>query len=199
MAPRSEEQNSAMRERTAAQILDAAVALFAERGFAASTVELAERAGVSKGTVFHHFPGKDDLIAALVERSVTASLDAWDSCPPGTAPEEMLRGAVAAALAGVRAQPALYRIAFMAAVSPEAAPALERARAALRPRLEAHAGRMAALFRDLGRPDPAADSILFQAALNGLGQFVLSHPALLERPDLLPLDRIAETLVRSFR
>ena len=87
----------------------------------------------------------------------------------------------------------------MAAVSPEAAPALERARAALRPRLEAHAGRMAALFRDLGRPDPAADSILFQAALNGLGQFVLSHPALLERPDLLPLDRIAETLVRSFR
>jgi AcrR family transcriptional regulator len=196
MAPRSEEQNSALRERTAAQILDAAVALFAERGFAASTVELAARAGVSKGTVFHHFPGKDDLIAALVERSVTASLDAWDACPPGTAPDEMLRGAVAAALAGVRAQPALYRIAFMASVSPEAAPALERAHAALRPRLEAHGRRMAEIFRALGRPDPAADALLFQAALNGLGQAALSRPDLL---DQLPLDRIAETLAGAFR
>lgn len=55
-------------QRNRARILDAAEAVFAEFGTRASTEEVARRAGVAIGTVFRHFPTKDDLLAALMKR-----------------------------------------------------------------------------------------------------------------------------------
>ncbi len=50
-------------EQTRAAIADAAVALFAERGFAETTMDdVADAAGVSRRTAYRHFPSKDDLV-----------------------------------------------------------------------------------------------------------------------------------------
>ncbi|MET7860102.1 helix-turn-helix domain-containing protein [Streptomyces sp. NPDC005318] len=46
-------------------LLEAATAAFAERGVDVSMGEIAERAGVAKGTVFRHFASKEDLLAAI--------------------------------------------------------------------------------------------------------------------------------------
>jgi AcrR family transcriptional regulator len=53
--------------RNRAKILEAAGAVFAERGTAASTEEVAARAGVAIGTVFRHFPTKQDLLGAILK------------------------------------------------------------------------------------------------------------------------------------
>lgn len=53
--------------RNRARILAAAQEVFAERGAAASTEEVAARAGVAIGTVFRHFPTKRDLLAAIMK------------------------------------------------------------------------------------------------------------------------------------
>jgi AcrR family transcriptional regulator len=45
---------------------------FAERGLDASVADIAQRAGVGKGTVFRHFATKDDLISAIVHDRVNA-------------------------------------------------------------------------------------------------------------------------------
>ncbi|NUP49873.1 MAG: helix-turn-helix transcriptional regulator, partial [Catenulispora sp.] len=52
--------------RNRALLLAAAASEFAEHGLEASVADIARRAGVGKGTVFRHFPTKDDLIAAIV-------------------------------------------------------------------------------------------------------------------------------------
>jgi TetR/AcrR family transcriptional regulator, transcriptional repressor for nem operon len=50
-------------------LLDAGLALFAERGIARTTVsEIAQRAGVAQGTFYLHFPSKDALLFALQDR-----------------------------------------------------------------------------------------------------------------------------------
>lgn len=50
-------------------IMDAAEALILDAGFAGTSVDsIVERAGVTKGAFFHHFPSKADLAHALVER-----------------------------------------------------------------------------------------------------------------------------------
>ena len=50
------------------QILNAAITLFIEHGFAATSMELiAKNADVSKQTVYSHFGNKDDLFSASVE------------------------------------------------------------------------------------------------------------------------------------
>jgi AcrR family transcriptional regulator len=53
--------------RNRARILAAAEDVFAERGASASTEEVARRAGVAIGTVFRHFPTKDDLLRAIMK------------------------------------------------------------------------------------------------------------------------------------
>jgi TetR/AcrR family transcriptional repressor of mexJK operon len=54
-------------------ILDAAAGLFFERGIAATTMEaVAERASVSKMTVYSHFPDKPALLAAVFDRNLKA-------------------------------------------------------------------------------------------------------------------------------
>lgn len=57
-------------ERTP-QILAAALEEFAERGYAgASMAAAAARAGVTKGLIYHYFPGKADLFKAVVRSCV---------------------------------------------------------------------------------------------------------------------------------
>jgi len=58
-----EERTRLMRAR----LLEATVECLVERGFAGtSTTLVAERAGVSRGAMLHHFPAKNDLVVAAV-------------------------------------------------------------------------------------------------------------------------------------
>jgi AcrR family transcriptional regulator len=59
--------------RNRARILAAAERVFAERGASASTEDVAAEAGVAIGTVFRHFPTKQDLLAAIL-KDLLASL-----------------------------------------------------------------------------------------------------------------------------
>ena len=55
--------------KTRERILDAALQQIFERGFAATSVDaIQETAGISRGTFFYHFPSKDALAVALLER-----------------------------------------------------------------------------------------------------------------------------------
>jgi AcrR family transcriptional regulator len=55
-------------ERSRRTVLDAALYLFAHQGFRATTVrEIANRARVSTGSVYHHFPDKDAVFLALID------------------------------------------------------------------------------------------------------------------------------------
>lgn len=56
----------AMRNRQ--RVLDAAEEVFARKGPGASTDEVARAAGVGVGTVFRHFPAKDDLLRAILDK-----------------------------------------------------------------------------------------------------------------------------------
>ncbi|HEY8524992.1 MAG TPA: helix-turn-helix domain-containing protein [Acidimicrobiales bacterium] len=56
--------------RNRARLLEAAHAVFRERGTDASLDEVARRAGVGAGTLYRHFPTRDDLVEALVRADV---------------------------------------------------------------------------------------------------------------------------------
>ena len=55
------------------ELLDAALALFAEKGFAATRAEeVAQRAGVSKGTLYLYYPSKEELFKAVVRQNLSS-------------------------------------------------------------------------------------------------------------------------------
>lgn len=73
------------------ELVAAALAVFGERGFRATTLEeVAARAGVSKGTVYLYFASKNDLFRAVVEAKVVtllASAEEMARTHAGTAAE----------------------------------------------------------------------------------------------------------------
>lgn len=96
------------------QILDGARAAFFELGYEGASVgEIARRAGVSKGTLYNHFPDKAQLFEAIVRREMQnfsdQVLSAWE---PSQDVESSVRG-IARRLTGVMCSPAavsLYRL-----------------------------------------------------------------------------------------
>lgn len=62
------------------ELLDAALDLFVEKGFAATRVEeVAARAGVSKGTLFLYFATKEDLFKAVVRHNLSGRFSEWNA------------------------------------------------------------------------------------------------------------------------
>jgi TetR/AcrR family transcriptional regulator len=57
------------------ELLDAALELFVEKGFAATRAEeVAQRAGVSKGTLYLYYPSKEELFKAVIAQSLTSRI-----------------------------------------------------------------------------------------------------------------------------
>lgn len=107
---------------TRRRILDAAAHVFADFGYAAGTTNrIAERAGVSIGSLYQYFPNKDSILVelmtvhteegfALIQRHLTAGLP--DSI------EDTLRIFVRAAIDNHRDNPRLHRVLFEEAPRP---------------------------------------------------------------------------------
>ena len=57
------------------EILDVAEQLFAEKGFDhASTNDIIMKIGIARGTLYHHFRSKEEILDALVERMTRDSV-----------------------------------------------------------------------------------------------------------------------------
>ena len=168
---------SAARER----LIEAADELFSRDGIAASPVdEAVRRAGVATATLYHHFDGKDDLVAAYLRQRHESWMRRWDQ-HVATAPEPTARLlAVFDALEEwAREGGAARGCAFVdaaAEISDRGHPAWSE--------ISAHKAdlrrRLTELAADAGRADPErlADRLLllYEGALTGL---LIGH---LERP-----------------
>jgi AcrR family transcriptional regulator len=101
-------------QATVTAILDATARILIERGFAAaSTNAVAERAGVSVGSLYQYFPNKDALIAALhtrhgeqmmnvIQRALTTAM--------GATLDDALSGLIEAAVEAHRVDADLHRV-----------------------------------------------------------------------------------------
>jgi len=177
----------------------AALEVFGESGFSeGTTAAVAERAGVSKGLVFNHFPTKDALIEALVEKMLGEALDFWDAQSWEGPAHEQLASWIDTAVAQVLKRPGFYRLYFSLALQPGGSGAVDRALAGLRPRLEQYLARAEALLEKAGSADAALDARLLQCAINGLAQAIVTGPGFTRENGLLLVEPLRVRLARIF-
>src|ERR1700744_4958639 len=78
--PTQPRRRARRKEARPGEIVEAALRLFADRGFAATKLEdVAAAAGISKGTIYLYFPTKEDLFRAVVRQAVLPNVDAAEA------------------------------------------------------------------------------------------------------------------------
>ncbi|MEM8924145.1 MAG: helix-turn-helix domain-containing protein [Actinomycetota bacterium] len=180
---RNADQNRRQREASMARILDAAVALFAERGFHGATVAaVADRAGISKGLVHSYFPAKDDLVVAAVERYVAGVAELAAEVPPEHSPAQRLAEFARAIGRRTDEDPAWFLVHLRALADPE----VRRIAGAT-----SDGSGWAKAFAELGADDPELEGRFFQSALLG----ILTHRV--TSPVATPVGDLIERLLLS--
>jgi len=122
-----------LRQRQAAarreQILKTALSLFAAQGFdATSTRQIAREARIAEGLIFHYFPTKASLLAAILDnrRSFRSELRAILQGAEGRPAPEILREVASGWLATLRRDAELVVLFFTAQTNPEVNEAMQQ-------------------------------------------------------------------------
>lgn len=112
-------------------ILDAAMEVFAARGYHGSSIEeIAQQAEISKALIYEHFTSKKELHAELLAMYVAELFGRLEAnATMGTTGEERLRGGVDAFLAFVEENRVAFRVLFRDAADPEVAEVLAKVQA----------------------------------------------------------------------
>jgi AcrR family transcriptional regulator len=109
------------------RILDAATQIAAERGYEGTSIALVSaNCGLPASSIYWHFKNKDDLIAAVIERSFADWLKAWQ-VPDEGAPLDRLVGLATQLTRALLDSPDFLRLGLMLAL--ERRPVEPRARA----------------------------------------------------------------------
>lgn len=195
-------RRTARREDIRDLILDAVDGLLARFGYRKMTMEdVAGEVGIGKGTIYLHFPSKEELVLAHVDRiadRVVARLR--EAASSAETPERRLRRMLALRV--------MDRFDSVAHYSRNLSDLLSAVRPALLARREAHFGKEAAVLEEVLRegarsgaldcPDPRTAALVLVQSTNALLPFNLSAGELGRREDVEDrIGRIADLLVKG--
>ena len=108
-APRRPRSSSQTRDR----LVRAALELFTTRGYHETTTPLiATRAGVAEGTIYRHFPSKEDLLNEIFRAAVRAFLEPLKAMDPERPCRERLDALATRWTTMATREPALVKIVF---------------------------------------------------------------------------------------
>ncbi len=188
--PRRTEGPEAARETTRERIVESALGLFGEHGYAGTSVRaIAEDAGVSQGLLYNYFEGKEALLEAIVRRSMVQVQRSFGRAVSGATPQEKVERLVRAAFETVSHNLPFWRLLYQLRMQPGVLESLGGSVEAwtLAIRLQ-----LAELLREGGVRDVGTQARLLFAAIDGVAQ----HYAM--DPEHYPIEEVTEALIGRF-
>jgi AcrR family transcriptional regulator len=190
MCPRSKEQFKAMRHQSRLAILDAALRLFARKGYSETSIaDIARGVGSSKGLIYHYFSSKEQILGCLIDdfaRSVlrwpAASADMSD-------PAAYLEQVIHRWFNAIRSNSDLVRIGARLHTDVALQKLMRRKQAEYDKAMMPFAQQ---LFKRLGSIDPEVDTFILGSTMDGV---YLNFAA---SPSTIPLDRIERHLIKQY-
>jgi AcrR family transcriptional regulator len=167
------------KDEVRARVLQAAGEVFADRGFAAASLDqVAAAAGFTKGAVYSNFGSKDDLFLALMTAEVARRVDVVEAALQETAD---LRGALAAVGAELSRREATWQLLFLefwqrAVRDPDVRRAFVASRRDLRARIAEVVSRFLAEHPVRTGWDAESLTVVLIALSNGLALEALPDP-----------------------
>ena len=170
MSPRNPAVNAQKRELSKSRILDAAQALFTERGYDATTMaQVSRQAGVSAGLTVYYFKTKQHLVQALADRVLHARMVHAARAAAHAGPDDQLAAIIDAVLQTAAEQPQIIAMHLALLLQPGAADTLADA--------EHHwEDQLANILKNVlaARGDSGQAWLLFRATLMGAAYGIVS-------------------------
>lgn len=192
MSPRTPEQTQQIREERQAEILEAALKLFAEKGLHDTKVsEIAAEAGVSQGTVYWYFDSKEALFEAAFITQFDALIEPLYEivADDERSPADKLVAITEAFIDLLARHPELLFVMVQSMATQEIANMLTHD---FKEYYQQFKVTLTPLFEELDDPDPAATASIYMAVLDGL-----MFQCMLD-PDMFDRDRVLAQIKAKF-
>ncbi len=166
MSPRTPAQQAAIRAQSRRNLLDTALELFSSRGYHETTMaEVANAASVSKGLIYHYFPGKKELLQALIEEGFQAFSPAEEQLAQCDDERDRLSIILEAFLGISPDTTRFWRLYFSLVMQPGV---FEQVLQQFQEYLHLMRALLGQLFRELEYEHPDQEALLFAGALEGI-------------------------------
>lgn len=193
MSPRSSQQLDEVREQRKDEILQAALELFAQRGFHNTSIEqIRKKAGVSKGLIYNYFEKKEDLVTAILMREVDQGDNLLEEMGAQPEAQGKIRWLLDYAFNSMIENPEHQKL--VAALSLQLdLPEFEHLKEVIMGRVVGIFPLAEQLMRELGFADPKAEGQAFTALLDGIGLQYLMLGG-----EVIDLDYMKQYLIRRY-
>jgi len=190
MCPRTESQFEEIREKRKKEILDTALELFSNEGFATTSIsKIAVKAGISKGLLYNYFDSKEDLIKTIIFNGIDYLTKFVDPNMDGVLTRQELRYFIEEMFSAIRKEPYYWKLYFSLFIQPHVLTLVERRLGIL---VHSFMMMLSEYFSGTGSEDPETDAIFFGALLDGIAfQFIVD-------PEKFPLEKVKNKLIKMY-
>ncbi|MDC1221502.1 TetR/AcrR family transcriptional regulator [Salibacteraceae bacterium] len=190
MSPRTTAQNEIIREERKAQILDAALHVFAEEGYhSASVSKVAKRAEISKGLIYNYFHSKEEVLRALIIDLFDYAMNALKMKPEEVISDERFKEIIELSIYIPLQEPQRWKL-YMSLVFQQNV--AELLMSEMEPRMGPFMQQMMVYFQGKGYEDPMSMMRVFSATLDGIQMHCLLDPK------NFPAKKAQEYLINQF-
>lgn len=175
------------------EILRAAVALFEQNGFAATSVEeITAKAKISKGLAYHYFKSKDEILVALIGMRLAELDDLTHRLRAEPSAERRLKILIDQLLDDVISGEKRQRFLITTFLQPQNNKLVQKAMKVSPERFQSLQQEEIRLLADLSFKDAEAELPLFRAGMQGMAFLYLLNPA------AFPLRQVAAQFVLKY-
>lgn len=189
MSPKSKKQFEELREASKEKILEAALNLFGTNGYEATSImDIAKKAGVSKGLMYHYFGSKEHLLKEMINSLNKQEEEVMESVYSSD-PEEFLQNLLEMFFREMRENYQWWRLLMNMTFHVEK---FEFVHDMAKQKFIGFTGLFEDLFTKLGYSDPHGEAKFLTAVFDGIG---LQYYILKED---YPLDEFEHALINKY-
>ncbi|NQU34405.1 MAG: TetR/AcrR family transcriptional regulator [Bacteroidetes bacterium] len=188
--PRSEEKFKELREQKRIIIMDAALELFAEKGFASTSISMiAKHAKISKGLMYNYFDSKEELIISIVHDGFDKFLREFDANKDSVLTDDEFEYFIDKTFEVLRNNLHFWKLYFMVIAQPQVLKLVDKKLMEL---VIPFITVLSEYFAAKGCKNPMAHAQLFGAMLDGVSLNYMIDP------DNFPIEEIKQIIKTKF-
>lgn len=190
MSPRTKQQLEKIRHDRKKAIMDTALEVFAEHGYANASISMiAKKAGISKGLMYNYFQSKEALLTSIINQGMDEIFAMFDSDHDGVLTRDEFVYFVEEMFRLITSKRNFYKLYFALMMQHSVSRSFsEKFQEMAQPFMEI----MKAYYEKKGVEHPELEAVLVGAIFDGIGFHYMFNP------DFFPLDKVKDLIIERF-